>query len=240
MPALHHICGVGVGVGALSVLAGMPFPGTQGWATVVVVTGTPELVTLVFPITVAPPTVAPTAAIPVVALAPVAGVAPAVAVPGRVPDPQGPATVLMVDPTLLFGAPGRTPTGLEVSTGIPLAAPGAPIGFWLGVMVVFWLGVVVALWLGVVVVVWLGVRPGIVACADGIPAAGTPPTPLAPICAQATLMTRMMAREIRTFLMRSLLGVGEPFTLNCCVIYLGMRFHTKRSESRANPSPKTC
>ena len=92
-------------------------------------TAAPELATLVFPITeLAPPTVAPTAGIPVVALAPVAGVVPAVAAPGRVPVPHGPATVLMVDPTLLFGAPGRTPTGLEVMAGTAPALAGAEDG----------------------------------------------------------------------------------------------------------------
>lgn len=135
---------------------GMPLPGTQGWATVLVVTAAPGLLTFVLPITVlAPPTVAPTAGMPVAGLVtPAVEVVPVAAllavVPGRAP--QGAATVLMVDPMVLLGAPGRAPTGLEVTAGAPPAAPGAATVFWLGVVVVFWLGVVVVLWLGVVVV----------------------------------------------------------------------------------------
>jgi hypothetical protein len=160
-------------------VAGVPLVGTQGCATVLVPTAVPGLLRLALPITVlAPPTVAPTAGIPVVALVPVAGVLPAAVVPVLVvvivvPGmllPHGPATVLMVDPTVLFGAPGRAPTGFEVA-GTPPAVAGAATGVWLGVVVV--------VWLGVVVVVWLGVWPGIVFCAGVIPVAGTPPIPVA-------------------------------------------------------------
>jgi hypothetical protein len=146
---------VGVGVAVGRVVAGMPLPGTQGWATVLVVTAVPGLLRLVLPITLlAPPTVAPTAGIPVAGL-----VAPALAVvvaalvfvePGRAP--HGPATVLTVDGTLLLVAGGRAPTGLEVTGGTPPAVAGAVTVFWLGVVVGFWLGVVVVFWLGVVVV----------------------------------------------------------------------------------------
>jgi hypothetical protein len=38
------------------------------------------------------------------------------------------------------------------------------------------------------------------------------------VCAGATLMTRMIASGIKTFFMRSLLGVGEAFTPNFCFI----------------------
>jgi hypothetical protein len=128
--------GVGVGVGVGRVVAGMPLPGTQGWATVLVVTAVPGLLRLVLPITLlAPPTVAPTAGMPVAGLVTpaVEVVAVVVAVPGRAP--HGPATVLMVDAVLLLVAGGRTPTGLEVTAGVPPALPGAATVFWLGVVV---------------------------------------------------------------------------------------------------------
>jgi hypothetical protein len=138
--------GVGAGVGIVRGVAGVPLVGTQGCVTVLVPTAVPGLLRLVLPITVlAPPTVPPTAGIPVVALVPVAGVPPAavvpaplvvVVVPGTVPGPHGPATVLMVEPTVLFGAPGRAPTWLEVTAGTPPAVAGALTAFWLGVVVV--------------------------------------------------------------------------------------------------------
>jgi hypothetical protein len=149
---------VGVGVAVGSVVAGTPLPGTQGWATVLVVTAGAGLLRFVLPITVvAPPTVAPTAGMPVaglvapaVAVVPVAVAALVVVVPGRAP--HGPATVLMVDGMLLLVAGGRAPTGLEVTAGTPPAVAGAVTVFWLGVVVGFWLGVAVVFWLGVVVV----------------------------------------------------------------------------------------
>jgi hypothetical protein len=145
MHEIHYICGVGVGVGVVSAPTG---PGTQGWATVLVVTTAPGLLRLVLPITeLAPPTVAPTAGMPVAGLAAPAvevvpaAVAPALVVVVVVPGVHGPATVLMVDPTVLFVVLGMVPTGLDVAGTPPAVAGAATTGFWLGVVVVVWLGV---------------------------------------------------------------------------------------------------
>lgn len=98
---------------------------------------------LVFPITVvvpvAPPTVAPTAGMPVVGTlvaVPVTVELPGVAVVAVLSGAgvvetlglQGPATVLIVAPTLLLTAPGNAPTAFcVVPVTEPLVAPGVVV-----------------------------------------------------------------------------------------------------------------
>jgi hypothetical protein len=129
--------GVGDGEGVGIRVAGAP--NVQGCATVGVPAAGPGPLRLVFPITVdvlvAPPTVAPTAGMPVVetlvAVEP-PGVVAAVVLSGagtvETPGLQGPATVLMVVPTLLLTVFGNAPTTFCGVLGKePLVAPGVVV-----------------------------------------------------------------------------------------------------------------